>query len=161
MLHSLATIARCARPYLWSVIFTNCLVAGVSLSMSVPLSLLVAVILSFLASAGFLLNDLLDRQIDKVNKQGRLEDASVATRVGAGVTAAVFAIASLVLTFLTGESVVLLLTLSVLIGLVLYNVVLRRIPFVATAIASCLCASPLWFVMGVQFQHVSLPSVPT
>lgn len=156
MLRSLIAVARSARPYLWSVILVNCLVIGASLDVSLWRCFLAGAILSCLASFGFLFNDLMDRKIDKLNNQGRLEDALAGTRIAAIVSGAAFAIAGLVLALYIQEPSALPLALSVFIGLVMYNLVLRRVPFVATALAAWLCASPFWFMMGLQFHHISL-----
>jgi 4-hydroxybenzoate polyprenyltransferase len=156
MLQSSIVIVRSTRPYLWIAISVNTVAAGLSLGNSVLLCLVVGAILSCLASFGFLLNDLVDRPIDRLNRQGRLEDASYKTRFAAAITGVSLAITSLVLALLIGKPIAVFLALFVLLGLVLYNLVLRRVPFVATALAAWLCASPLWFMMGLQLEHVSL-----
>ena len=159
MLRSAIIVVRCCRPYLWVPIFANSIAAGLSVGMATSVSVAVGTILSCLASFGFLLNDILDRRIDKIDRKGRLEDAPAGTIAGAGATGAALAGAGVVLAALTGRYAVLALTLVVLIGLVMYNAALRRVPFVATGLAACLCVSPLWFVMGAEWENVTAAHV--
>lgn len=137
------TVIRSSRFYFWPIIAANV----VSVTLGVGGDLLrgagFAVVISCLASFGFLLNDLWDRDIDRINTKRHLEYADPSTLKGALAVGLGFLIAGLALAFCLGS---LEFSVAVSIGLALaaYTVLLRRFLFIPTIVAALLSASPVW-----------------
>lgn len=135
---------RSARLYFWPIIATNVLAMGRLLGSSDVATLIVfAVALSALASAGFLVNDLSDRAIDRHNAARHFEGASAgALRIG-WISAGVLAISAAVMTAIVNQRA-LALTACVAVIFLIYSPVLRRLSIVANLATAVVATSPLW-----------------
>lgn len=137
------TVVRGGRFYFWPIIAANVLTMSLAVGGSPIRSLAFALVISSLASFGFLLNDLWDRDIDRVNTAGHFENSDVATlRLGV-VAAGGFLTAGLTLAFFLGTTEV-IVAVGIAIALAMYTVVFRRLLFIPTIVAAVLSASPLW-----------------
>jgi len=123
--------------------------------MTFSLSLQIGFILSLLASAGFVTNDVVDRRIDRVNDKKRLQDEPAKVLWGAGALAGACFVAAMAIAGFSGSMLVLALSSAVSCGLLLYNFVFRATPVAATALAASLCCSPIWFPFVVRCEHLS------
>jgi 4-hydroxybenzoate polyprenyltransferase len=104
---------------------------------------LFSVVISLLASFGFLLNDLWDRDVDRVNNARHFEDSSTATRT-VGVIAAVSLLTTgLGLAYWVGPREFGTAS-AIAFGLLIYTVLLRKILLLPTILAAVLATSPLW-----------------
>ncbi|MBN1568432.1 MAG: UbiA family prenyltransferase [Acidobacteria bacterium] len=107
---------------------------------------LMSVVVFLLASFGFLLNDLWDRNVDRINKAGHFENSNRAT-IGMGIIAgASFLIAGVTLSFWFGRQEM-WIALSIAFALIAYTTVLRKFLFIPNFVAALLSASPLWIPM--------------
>lgn len=102
-----------------------------------------SVVVSCLASFGFIVNDLWDRDVDRINKPGHLENASPIT-LRLGMAAGIgFLITGLGLAYWLG-SLESQIACGIALALVAYTVLLRRFLFIPTVVAAVLAASPVW-----------------
>jgi len=136
-------ICKSARLYLWPAAALNAF--AVSLALGVPLvpGSLVSASLCLLASFGFVLNDLWDRNVDRMNTAGRLENANRTTCRLAWGSVALLLAGGLSLAALAGWRPF-LLALTVATGLTLYTILVRRVLLAATLLSAILGTSPLW-----------------
>ena len=100
-------------------------------------------VISMLASFGFLLNDLCDRNIDRVNRAGHFEDSTTTTLAVAVVTSLSFLSAALLISYQLGRAEFLLAT-GIAMALIAYSVLLRKLLLMPTIVAAILATSPLW-----------------
>ncbi|MGB7202499.1 MAG: UbiA family prenyltransferase [Pyrinomonadaceae bacterium] len=115
------------------------LVVGTSFSRA----LLFSVVLSSLSSFGFILNDIWDVEIDRVNRPQHFEDLHFSELWKARWTCIAFGCAPIVLSFFIGWAefgVAILIGL----GLIAYTVLLRRFLLLPNVLAAVLASSPLW-----------------
>jgi 4-hydroxybenzoate polyprenyltransferase len=106
-------------------------------------ALVFSLAVSCLASFGFLLNDLWDRQIDRLNKAGHFEHSG-ALAMAVGILGAIlFLLGGILLSFWLGPSE-LRLGIGIAVALVTYSVFLRKVLLVPTLVAAVLAATPLW-----------------
>lgn len=154
-MHVITVLARSARIYLWPCVLANAALAGLVVRMPFFVSLQIGFILSLLASAGFLTNDLVDRKIDRVNDKKRLQGEPAKVLWGVGMLAAACLVAAMGIAVLAGGVPVVALSAAVSCGLLLYNFVLRATPVAATVLAASLCCSPIWFPFALQAEHLT------
>lgn len=136
-------IWKSARPYLWPAAGINAFVVSLGLGAHPSEAILVSLSLCLLASYGFLLNDLWDRQVDRVNEARRLEHADGWTIRFAWISISLLLGVGLSIPALVGWPPF-FLSLAVATGLTLYTVVVRRFLLIATLLSALLGTSPLW-----------------
>lgn len=145
---------RSARVYFWPIITANILAMAVGVGGDVRHMALFSLVLSALASFGFLVNDLSDRRIDRVNQAGHFERASDAAVVLGRVTATIFLIGAVALAWRLG-TVELSLTAGIAAALAVYSSVLRRAALVANLATGVLATAPLWAPLVITPPRVS------
>lgn len=137
------TIVRSMRFYFWPIVILNTTTMTVAVGGDATRGASFSVVICLLASFGFLLNDLWDRRVDKVNNSGHFESSGRRTIRGGAVVSIVCLIVGLGIAWLVGSTASEIAWL-VAAGLAAYTVVLRRYLLVPTLLASVLAASPLW-----------------
>lgn len=137
------TILKSARLILWPAIFLNTFLIATLLSPAVVSALCLSLALCFTSAFGFLINDLFDRGVDKINNAGRLENASADTIRAVQWASIAAAIVSLSCAALVSASAF-FSVVGITAGLIAYTYVLRRRLFLANASAAILASSPLW-----------------
>lgn len=111
-------------------------------------AVLLAIILAALASFGYVVNDLWDRQVDLINSAGHLEHADHLTLLSAWIVAVTLVITALVLALLGGR-IEMLTSVSIAVGLAGYTVIFRRLLVLATLLAALLGVAPLWMPLVI------------
>jgi 4-hydroxybenzoate polyprenyltransferase len=139
----LNTTLNSMRLYFWPIFVLNTVTMTIAISGDITCGALFSFIICFLASFGYLINDLWDRQVDRVNHSGHFENSGRKT-ICTGIAAAIACLLSgFAIAFRLG-GVELRIASLLAIGLTLYTVILRRYLLVPTLLASTLAASPLW-----------------
>jgi 4-hydroxybenzoate polyprenyltransferase len=137
------TTIRNMRLDLWPIIALNTTTMTMAIRGDVRHGALLSIVISLLASFGFLLNGLWDRDVDRINKPRHFENSDERT-IGFGIAATILClILGMGIASRLGSrdtSVAFILTL----GLVAYTVVLRRHLIAPTLLAGFLATSPLW-----------------
>ncbi len=152
---SLTSIFRAlqsARIILWVPILVNASLISYFLTFSYVESLLLSLSLCCVSAYGFLINDLKDIEVDRENRAGRLENASLNVVKTAKYLAFVFAVSAIGLCLLLDLRAVVAMG-CILLGLMLYTYVARPRLVIATLLAAILGGSPLWLpnlVFAVQ-----------
>ncbi len=139
----LKTVGKSARVRLWPFIAANAVCMSIAREASIGDSLRLGMMLSLLASYGFIVNDLKDRSIDATNNESRLQNADASTLVSVA-SAAGFA---LLVAFLAAAQInfeAVLFTAALTLGLTAYSVFVRRLLLAATLLSAALSTSPLW-----------------
>ncbi len=131
------------RLYFWPIIASNVVAMTLAIGGDLKRAALFSAVLSLLASFGFLLNDLWDRNVDRVNKAGHFEHSDgVTIRLGV-ISGAGCLMVSMGTAFWLGPSELVLASL-IATALVAYTVLLRRFLVIPTVLAALLAATPLW-----------------
>jgi 4-hydroxybenzoate polyprenyltransferase len=134
---------RSARVALWPAIFLNFCIISYRISPDLGTVFVMATSLCFIASFGFLINDLKDVSVDTVNGSKRLQDASFhESRLLRWVSVA-FLVGSLGLSAKSGSSGFLIMAF-IAVGLGIYTFVARPKLLIANILAAILASSPLW-----------------
>jgi 4-hydroxybenzoate polyprenyltransferase len=136
-------VIRSSRFYFWPIIAANVVSVTLAVGGDLPRGLGFSIAISCLASFGFLLNDLWDRDVDRINRKKHLEHSDAATLKGALAVGVGFLIAGLVLAFCLG-SLEFNIACGIALALAAYTVLLRRFLFIPTIVAALLAASPVW-----------------
>lgn len=102
-----------------------------------------SVVISCLASFGFLLNDLWDRDVDRVNQARHFESSNVTTLKLGIIAGGCFLVAGLGLAYWLG-ALELSMAGGIALSLIAYTVLLRRYLLLPTILAAVLATSPLW-----------------
>lgn len=137
------TAIRSGRFYFWPIISANVVTMTLAVGADPIRALAFSVVLSCLASFGFLLNDLWDRDVDRINEAKHFENSD-ATTIGIGVGAGVvFLVAGLGFAYWLGP-MEFLLSSGIAASLGAYTLLLRRLLFMPTIAAALLASSPLW-----------------
>ncbi|MFH1970877.1 MAG: UbiA family prenyltransferase [Patescibacteria group bacterium] len=131
-----------SRIYLWPFILLNCIIMSITVDHDIFYGIIAGLSLCFLSSYGFLINDICDRNIDRVNLAGRLENADRSTIRVALIIALSFLIIALFLSLIDYMLFALLVIISVV--LTLYSILLRKFLIISTITAALLSLSPLW-----------------
>jgi 4-hydroxybenzoate polyprenyltransferase len=139
----LPRVLKSARPYLWPFIALNVGSLAAVQGASIGSAFYVSVALCSLASFGFLINDLRDRDIDTLNGLDRLNHATPPALRAASITAAALLVVAGLL-MLAVSLAALATGFLIAVGLVLYTTWLRSVVPVATLLAAWLDASPVW-----------------
>lgn len=139
----MSTVIRSGRFYFWPIISANVLTMTFFVGGDLRTAAAFSLVISLLASFGFLLNDLWDRDVDRVNKARHFEDSSAVTRRVGVIVAGLLLTTGLGLAywlgpreFGTGSAIA--------FGLLIYTVLLRKILLLPTILAAVLATSPLW-----------------
>lgn len=147
------TVIRSGRFYFWPIIAANVLAMTLSIGGDPVRALAFSIVISCLASFGFLLNDLWDRDVDRVNRAGHFENSNANT-VKLGVTAGVcFLAGGLGLAYWLGP-LELYTAAGIAVSLAAYTVLLRRYLLVPTILAAVLATSPLWTPLTLWAREV-------
>ena len=152
---SLFVLIRSARVYMWPFIAINVGTVSWTLEAGIGASMLIASILALLASFGFVVNDLVDRPIDRFNRRERLQNQSLNTCFAAVALAIACAIGAVLLGWCVAQYMGIALVAVLIAGLLAYSFALRPVPFVATTLASILCISTFWFPMILFADNVT------
>lgn len=137
------TVIRSSRFYFWPIIAANVVSVTLAVGGDLMRGLGFSLVISCLASFGFLLNDLWDRDIDRINTKRHLEHAEAATLRGAFSVALGFLVIGLALAFYLG-SLEFTIGFGIALALAAYTVLLRKFLFIPTIVAALLSASPVW-----------------
>lgn len=132
-----------ARLYLWPVITLNTIAMSLTSGASFRDSILLAISLNFLASYAFIVNDVVDRRVDKINNTNRLEnipDQKINIFQIAALLCFISAICSVIPLGWTAVS----LSVGIGAGLYLYSFVIRGFLLLANIVSAILGSSPLW-----------------
>jgi len=148
------TIIRSGRFYFWPIIAANTVTMTLVVGGDPIRAAIFSTVISLLASFGFLLNDLWDRDIDRVNRAKHFEDSNAAT-IKLGIMAGVvFLITGLGIAYWLGPR-----EFSVAVGMAValgaYTIVLRRLLLMPTIVAALLATSPLWSPLVLWANDVS------
>jgi 4-hydroxybenzoate polyprenyltransferase len=137
------TIVRSMRLYFWPIIILNTTTMTFAVGGDPRHGASFSIAICLLASFGFLLNDLWDRPVDKVNNSHHFEHSSENTiQIGAAVSMCCL-IWGLAIASRSG-SIEWRIAWLLSAGLAAYTVVLRRFLLVPTLLAGLLAAAPLW-----------------
>ncbi len=139
----LRVVIRSCRLGLWPLICGNTMGMGLYSGATILAAGALGGTLCFLASYGFILNDLCDRRVDKLNCKGRLEHADLTTLYTAASVAAVMILCAFGMCGFV-DSAALLTTTVLAIGLTFYSLIFRRLIMVSTLLSATLSTSPLW-----------------
>lgn len=140
---SLAKVIHCSRPHLWLFIALNTTVTGVAAGLTASYALIFGFCLCLLAAFGFILNDLVDRQIDSDIHPDRLSSADHVTLRLAHLSLWIILLFSLTISYSLGARAG-AVAISIAITLSAYSLVFRKQLLVATIICSASSISPLW-----------------
>jgi len=139
----MSTIIHSMRLYFWPILALNATAMTIAVRGDARHGALVSIVISLLASFGFLVNDLWDRNVDRINRPGRFENSDKTT-IGLGVAAAIVClILGIATAFWLGPRE-LDIAFILALGLAAYSIVLRRYLIVPTVLAGFLAASPIW-----------------
>lgn len=163
---SMHTLIRSGRFYFWPIICANTVTMSLVLNQDLKRATMFSLVIALLASFGFLVNDLWDRDVDRVNRARHFENSNAVTIAGGIGVATMFLIAAFAVAYSLGKRE---LTLSVCIGLALaaYSVLLRKLLLVPTFLAAVLATSPLWSPLVLwadnrnQWQWLFIASIVT
>jgi 4-hydroxybenzoate polyprenyltransferase len=147
------TIIRSGRFYFWPIIAANVVTMTIAIGGNSMKAIGLSLVISCLSSFGFLLNDLWDRDVDRVNSAGHFEESSpIEVRIGFTV-GLVFLLAGLGLGFWLGPQE---FRLAVILALALgaYTILLRRFLLIPTLLAAVLATSPLWTPLVLWAKNV-------
>jgi 4-hydroxybenzoate polyprenyltransferase len=134
---------RSGRFYFWPIITANTVTMTLGIGGDLKRAFVLSIIISCLASFGFLLNDLWDRKTDEINRAGHFEDAGFSTVMIGVVSALGFLLSGIGLALLLGR-LELKLAVGIALALVSYSLFLRKVLLLPTVLAAVLAASPLW-----------------
>jgi 4-hydroxybenzoate polyprenyltransferase len=137
------TVARSMRLYFWPVLYLNAVAMTAAIRGDVGRGAEFSVAICLLASYGFLLNDLWDRKIDRVNQSRHFENSQPRTLVAGGLTTVACLGLGIGMASHLGP-MELRIAWLLAVGLAAYTIVLRRYLLLPTLLASFLAASPLW-----------------
>lgn len=136
-------IVSSAKFYFYPIIVANTAAMGLAVGVNLWRSLLFSLVLSCLSSFGFILNDLWDIAIDKVNRPQHFEELESSELTKARWACVSFISFALLLSFLLGWPEF-GLALAVGLGLTAYTALLRRFLLVPNLLAALLASSPIW-----------------
>jgi len=139
----MAATLRSARLYFWPIILANVVAMTIGAGGDVRRMAWFSLVLSSQASFGFLVNDLCDRRIDRVNRAGHFEHSPRPTLILARVTASVLCVGSLALAWALGPGAW-MIAVSLAIGLAAYSRVLRRAEVLPNVAGAVFASAPLW-----------------
>jgi len=132
-----------ARMVLWLPILWNVLLVSFYLHQTVAEALILGLALCSTASFGFLINDLRDLPVDKINRAGKLENASDDLLYSATITTRVFLSCGLLLSAMLGLRAFLAIAI-VASGLAAYTFWIRPRLLLANLLAATLASTPIW-----------------
>jgi len=136
------SIINSGRFYFWPIIIANTAAMAKSANGDVLVAATLGLSIACLASYGFLLNDLWDQDIDRINVAHHFEDeTTIVKRVG-GVSAVLFLILGLTTAFPLGRLPFAIACL-IAVGLTAYTCVLRPLLIAPTLLSALLAGSPL------------------
>lgn len=139
---------RFARLYFYPVVAANLAAMTLAVGGEITKALIFSLSISFLASFGFLINDLCDVEIDKRNKAGHFEDSAKSTLHLAVISSGAFLLAGLGVAYSIGPSEF-MLSILIAAGLFAYTVLLRRVLLVPNLLAGALATSPIWIPIAI------------
>ena len=151
-MHKVQRVRRSARIYHWPIILANSTAMSLCVSSNLVGGITLGMSLSFLASSGFILNDLWDRRIDSANSAQRLEDADGTTCLFASLAGLLLACLGLLVASRVAPRA-LFIVACIAAGLILYTVFLRKFLIVSNFLCALLGASPLWLPLLLWARH--------
>lgn len=141
------------RIYLWPFIITNCICVSISIDFPLIDGIVMGIILSLLASFGFLINDLKDRNVDKINKSNRLENATSSKLKFTWFVSSLFLIGALILSAIFNFNLF-CISIGIATLLVIYTFILRPYLLVSNLLAAFLSLSPLWLPLIISEKNI-------
>lgn len=147
MVFILKKIIQSARLYHWPIILLNTYAMAHAVKFPQPLSLIVGIAVSFVASYGFIINDLCDVKADIANNVDRLQNLNKRDRSLAKIACVILFIVSVGVSLIVDEKAF-FLNLVVLLGLTIYSVWIRKTLY-ANFLCALMCISPLWIIYGL------------
>lgn len=156
MTENLHQLARTLRLGLWPGIFLNTILFSYLLGSNGILVFVVAIGLCLTSSFAFLLNDVLDREIDAFNQSSRL-GASKVLYVLAGSLILIGMLLCAVFLERVGTRAASGAFVSVIAGVFLYSVLFDRLAYVKNITAAAIALSPVW-IAGILAMDVIRPS---
>lgn len=151
-------INKAVRLYFYPIITANMIAMTLVVGGDIVRALLFSIVISFLASFGFLINDLWDIEIDKINKAGHFENSDSGVIKTAIVSCAAFLVAGLILAYFIGK-LEFMIAGTIAFGLMAYTVLLRRILFAPNIVAAILSSSPLWIPLVFWSKTFDKPKI--
>src|SRR5436305_8321853 len=148
----LSVISKSARLYLWPAIAGNAVIVTSASGAGIAKTFLLGMSICCLASFGFLVNDLLDRPVDRVNCAHRLEEAEPSLRRFACYSSAWFLVLGLLSSSAISSSSF-GLSCWIAVGLALYSAIIRRVLLVANLLSALLGTVPLWAPLMLWRRH--------
>lgn len=147
------TVIRSGRFYFWPIIAANIITMTLAIGGDPTHAAIFSIVISSLASFGFLLNDLWDRDIDRVNGANHFEYSLPPTlRIGVAASG-IFLFAGLGVAFKLGLAEF-FTACGIAIALAAYSLLLRKYLFIPTIIAAVLASSPLWIPLVLWAKDV-------
>jgi len=134
---------RSCRFYFWPIIAANSLAMTLGLGGNWLHALSFSIVISSLASFGFLFNDLWDRDIDRVNGAGHFEHSSRSELYLGSLSAVGFLAFGICLACTLGRAE-LRLASAIAVTLALYTPIFRRLLLLPSLVTALLATSPLW-----------------
>lgn len=136
-------IVRASRFYFWPIIAINTVAMAAAVRGEIFDAFVLSMSISCLASFGFLINDLWDRAIDRVNAADHFEDSDPPT-LRRGVRAAILFFCMGITCALPVGFQAVGVAVTVGTGLAAYTFWLRPVLYIPTMVVAALAASPLW-----------------
>jgi len=137
------TIVRSMRLYFWPILAVNAVAMTAAIGGDLKRGALFSVVISLLASFGFLLNDLWDRKVDEINKARHFENSDKGTLAWGIAVSTGCLLSGMGLAMRLGPTE-LRIACVLGVGLMAYTVLLRRYLILPTFLAGFVAASPLW-----------------
>lgn len=148
-------VIRSGRFYNWPIIIANVIAVGFYVGAPALDILRVSIIISLLASFGYLINDICDRDVDLVNKAGHFEESNSETVYLGAALAASFLIIALAIACTAG-GLIFYTACLIATGLASYSLIFRRLLLLPTLLASVLATSPIWTPLVFWGQSIGI-----
>jgi 4-hydroxybenzoate polyprenyltransferase len=148
------TLFRSGRFYFWPIICANTVSMTWVLGQDLKRAAVFSLVISLLASFGFLLNDLWDRNIDRINRARHFEESSAGILLIATGVGLFLLIAALIISYRLG-TLEFAAAASIGLALIAYSVLFRKLLLIPTILAAVLATSPLWSPLVLWAHNVS------